>query len=91
MKTRILIYHSTFAFAYMLLAVLLFVGCEQVDNQKKHANLHETTNTITLRGGDIIHTLEIDSCEYILYDGFRAGNIIHKENCRFCRLRKNIY
>lgn len=30
---------------------------------------------------------EIDSCEYVLYQGYYQGAIIHKQNCKFCLQR----
>lgn len=35
-----------------------------------------------------ITTKEHDSCEYIIWNGNDKGGIIHKENCKFCKLRK---
>ena len=29
-----------------------------------------------------IYVFEVDSCEYIIYNGSREGGIIHKENCK---------
>ena len=75
---------------YTMLVAVLFVGCKE-DKQQEYVNPHKKTNSITLDRGDKIYTVEKDSCEYIVYDGYHSGNIIHKQNCRFCRLRKNSY
>jgi len=58
---------------YMLLVVVLMVACEPQADLKKQ--------TIT-SGYDNISIIEVDSCEYILYDGYKGGGITHKGNCK---------
>ena len=79
---------------YTMLVAVLFVGCKEIpkeDGQQEYVNPHKKINSIILDGGDKIYTVEKDSCEYIVYDGYHSGNITHKKNCRFCLLRKNSY
>jgi len=79
------------AFYGILLLAISFVGCKEIpkeDNKQKYVNTSKKIRPIILNGGDEIYTVEKDSCEYIVYNGYYSGNIIHKENCRFCRLRK---
>lgn len=60
-------------FLYTLLVVVLMVACEPQADLKKQ--------TIT-SGYDEISIIEVDSCEYILYDGYNAGGLTHKGNCK---------
>ena len=61
-------------FFYTLLVVVLMVGCRQPNNQVKE--------TIVSNGTDKISIIEVDGCEYILFDGYKAGGLTHKGNCK---------
>jgi predicted small secreted protein len=61
--------------SYTLLVAFLMVGCvEQTDQKVK--------TTVVQQGFDQISIIEIDGCEYILYDGYKAGGLTHKGNCK---------
>lgn len=32
--------------------------------------------------------VEIEGCEYVVYDGFEAGGITHKGNCKYCEQKR---
>lgn len=49
-----------------------------------------TNNTETkAKFGYDIDVIEIDSCEYIISHVYYGHVIIHKQNCRFCKERRN--
>ena len=58
-------------FFYMLLVAFL-VGCSN-DEPLKHTQPKVVNNNIKV--------IKIDNCEYILYEGYRRGGLIHKFNC----------
>jgi len=60
---------------YTLLVAFLIVGCvEQTDQEVK---------TVKIQSGyDELSVVEIDGCEYIMYDGYKAGGLTHKGNCK---------
>ena len=79
-------------FLKLLLTAVLFTGCKEIQGKKlvqEAATEEEKLNPIVVKGGDEIYTVEKDSCEYIVYDGYHSGNIIHKQNCRFCLQRSS--
>ena len=60
---------------YTLLVAFLMVGCvEQADQIVK--------TTVVQQGTDELSIIEIDGCEYILFDGYKAGGLTHKGNCK---------
>ncbi|UUC45570.1 hypothetical protein [Flavobacterium cerinum] len=69
---------KTTFFTTMVIA-MVFASCNQSDINEKE---YEVTLSSSIR------TVTIDSCEYVVYDVSRGGNIIHKENCKFCQQRK---
>lgn len=46
--------------------------------QPKDAELR----SIYINSFSSIDFIEIDGCEYLIYNGYREGNIIHKANCK---------
>ena len=82
MKTKTSIYRRHFAFAYVLLAAVIFCGCKSSisKQQKKQKPLnqiqHIKTNTIQM--------IQIDSYKYVVWNYGYAGGIVHKQNCKFC-------
>lgn len=80
MKTKTSNYRNCFALAYVLLAVVFLVGCED-----KNVQINSTEITISGRG---LKTYTVDNCEYIgsIYGG--SGDLLtHKGNCKFCLQR----
>lgn len=73
----------------IILLSFLFVGCNKITTED-NKNKNKTKIIDDYNIGDI-YIKEIDSCEYIVYYRNRSGNIIHKENCHFCKLRKKNY
>ena len=59
----------------LTLITLMMVGCG-------------TNNTKTKPFGYDIAVIEIDSCEYIISHVYYGQVIIHKQNCRFCKKRR---
>lgn len=78
-----LITKLSYAF-YTLLVALLFTACGgEVESAN---NIKEETKTGTnLRGN--ITVVEVEGCEYVIWDWYDAGNIVHKHNCKFCEER----
>ena len=76
-------------FIRVVLTLVLFttlIGCnESSQASKKEAKIY----TVNLNRGDEVFTVIVDNCEYIIYDGYQSGNIIHKQNCKFCSVRNN--
>ena len=60
----------------LALTTLIMVGCD--------------TNNIKTKAvsGYDINIIEIDSCEYIISHVYHGQVIIHKQNCRFCKERR---
>lgn len=56
--------------------VVLFAGCMGRDDSGNKIGIDSR-----------IYVAVKDDCEYIIYDGYRAGGIVHKENCRYCEAR----
>lgn len=61
----------------------LLTSCADTPNNNSDKSFKKKFNA-----GDELFVMEIDSCEYVVYDGYRAGNVIHKENCKYC-LKRN--
>ena len=79
MKTNFKFKTQLIAFAYVLLAVVFFLGCESPKGEN------------TVHTGKDYSIKTIDSCEYIEVDyGFvdnRVYSLTHKGNCKFCLAR----
>ena len=57
---------------YTLLVAMLMVG-----------RLEDPLNERVITNGDNkISIIEVDGCQYILYDGWKAGGLTHKGNCK---------
>ena len=78
MKTKTSIYRRHFAFAYVLLVAVIFCGCEVTNNNKEPLNYVKQVE----RGQ--LQVLEIDSCQYVVWDWIDVGGIVHKANCKYC-------
>jgi len=87
MKTRTSIYHRTFTFAYVLLAAVIFCGCQQ-ETINKAEQRYGDKKAIEIFIGVNYQIMEIDSCEYIIgrdNGGYNGGYFLsHKGNCKFC-------
>jgi hypothetical protein len=57
----------------VLVAIILF-GCE---SNKSETHVNE------LKEGEVV-VFTVDNCEYVIWDGYKCGGIIHKQNCKFC-------
>lgn len=67
-------------FLYTLLVAVFIFGCKNTTDNK-------TENIVRAGGGNEVYITEVDSCEYLIFDGYKAGGIIHKQNCKFCLKR----
>ena len=68
---------------YTLLVAFFFTACSS--NVESTNNIVEEDKPISgteLRGN--INVVEVEGCEYIVWDWFDTGNIVHKHNCKFC-------
>lgn len=57
----------------------LCIGCKESNG----------TSATTEAGSGDLYVVSIDSCEYVVYDGYRNGGIVHKQNCKYCAKRNN--
>lgn len=73
-------------FLYTFLVAVLLIGCK---NENITTNFEEKTerNILKISRQNWLHIAEVDSCEYIVFDGYKKGGIIHKQNCKFCLAR----
>lgn len=83
MKTRISIYRKHFAFACVLLVTVIFCGCGYNNPEQQTQKL----NKVQKIEYGIIQVVVIDSCEYVVWNDFNSGGIVHKQNCKFCAER----
>lgn len=79
MKTKSSTYRRHFAFAYVLLVVVIFCGCNPPQGSVNDINIENSYEVKV-----------IDSCEYI-YVSRRPWSgefsLTHKGNCKFCSER----
>lgn len=66
-----------------IIVILFLVGCKP-----NPISTETKTNYETVDMG--FHTIVFDGCEYIVYKDNTHGNVvmIHKQNCKFCNIRK---
>ena len=58
---------------YLIVIAALFVtGCDEPPGSEKHIK----TSSYTVR------TVEVKGHEYIIFDGYCKGNVIHSESCQ---------
>ena len=77
-----------------LLLVLLLTGCAPIDESGQVTEQIEEVKEVDktnlryeyLRTGTI-QVFEIEGCEYITWDYYETGNVIHKKNCSYCLMR----
>ena len=81
MKTKMSNYRNCFALAYVLLAVVFFIGCTEVNTDRKN------TEFVVKGGNSPLIIVEVDSCEYLLGEWGNATVLTHKGNCKFCLAR----
>lgn len=84
MKTKFKFKTQLLVFAYVMLAVIFLVGCDekkQISNIKNEYNLKA--------GGCPMKIYVVDGCEYIgRVTAISYGNFLtHKGNCKFCLAR----
>ena len=63
-------------FKLLVATSFLLIGC--IDNKEI------SSERINIDATNKIKIIEIDSCEYLLFEGFKKGGITHKQNCKFC-------
>lgn len=64
----------------LLIPIFLLFGCRDSTFSKVPIEIKEQNVTVIDTETEIT-TIEIDSCEYLVYDGHNSGCIIHKANC----------
>ena len=65
---------------YTLLVAVLF-GCNEPNVKEK------STDYILDELGGTVKIIEVDSCEYLFYEGGHRMAIAHKGNCKYCKAR----
>ena len=70
----------------LALAALIMVGCDKKDLKQitRHAT-ESFKNDPILRRGMIVN---LDSCQYVVYDAYAGWAFVHHNNCRFCKERR---
>ncbi len=64
-----------------ILSLFLLLGCSANPNAK----VEESNTPAKIYKIDTfqwIYLIEIDKCEYLVYNGAKQGGIIHKQNCK---------
>ena len=79
-KCSSLIRPATIAAILMLAAGLILSSCEMP--KEKNAEFVEYYNYGNVR------VIDIDSCQYVLYNVYGGYSITHKGNCKYCLTRK---
>jgi len=64
-----------------ILIVSVLLGCNEPNVKMKN------TDYVLNEIGDRIKIIELDSCEYMFYEGGHRMAIAHKGNCKFCAER----
>jgi hypothetical protein len=79
MKNKSSFYHSTLAFAYVLLVAVIFCGC---DNTTQNETMAKEQDLFKFG----IQTISHDGCEYIMFKDIGSSDVemLHKQNCKFC-------
>ncbi len=66
---------------YTTLVAFLFCGCSEPNVNEK------TTKYILSQTWQRIRIIEVDSCEYLYYQGGHQMGLTHKGNCKYCTER----
>ncbi len=74
-----------------ILSVILLLGCDNLEKSIQQHEIESKQNRIDERLKRF-NTVVYDSCEYVVAEynvtnGYNAGSITHKGNCRFCKVR----
>ena len=62
----------------LLLGVLMLFGCHQHQNEPGIGKKERIT---VKRGWSEIYTVNIKGHEYVVYEGWKQGGIVHSESC----------
>lgn len=64
-------------------AVVVILSSCSIPHEKTQPKPNENNDDLTdYRNTGNLHEVVIDSCEYIVFDGYRQGGICHKGNCK---------
>lgn len=77
---------KTHSFWCVVTSIILLTGCIPPE---KEPNPSTKTNSFDL-GGYGTHTVEHDSCEYVIWLDYQKGGITHKGNCKYCQKRSSL-
>ena len=71
--------HTLINYALIIASALCLSGCEEnTDSASTQPNGKYFKNSF----GACIYSVEIEGHEYIIFDGYRKGGIIHSESCQ---------
>lgn len=65
----------------LFIPLALLFSCREDAFSKVPIELKEENVTVINSETDVV-TIEIDGCEYLVFDGHNSGCIIHKANCK---------
>ena len=66
---------TLFTYALIIASALCIAGCEKYEQVQLNGKYYNTT--IGVR----IYSIEIEGHDYIVFDGYRKGGIVHSESC----------
>ena len=88
MKNRTSILVGTRHLFYALLVAVIFCGCGSSNSeQQKEQKEQKPLNQIQRIQTGYVQVVQIDSCEYVVWNYGYSGGIVHKQNCKFCAER----
>jgi len=77
-------------FSYLFLVALILASCNNTPIKEEENGIEIVTKASW--GHDVyVQLIEVDSCEYLVSTRQEAISVIHKQNCKYCAVRKNKY
>lgn len=79
--------------AFFILAIFTIVSvscCAPPKTVDPEKTVSDKTSVREYKVGNfgMYEVVEIEGCEYVVYDGFEAGGITHKGNCKYCEQKR---
>ena len=71
--------HTLINYALIIASALCLSGCEEHTDS---ASTQPNKKVFESSFNSCIYSLEIEGHEYIIFDGYRKGGIIHSESCQ---------
>ena len=65
-----------------VLSVFAFASCEVIETEPTAASDNVKLTYYKCDSSDAIYTINIEGHDYIVFDGYHAGAMIHAEHCQ---------